>query len=34
MYMSFDEFIEGFSRIAEKLSPLPLDEDPEKWSEE
>jgi hypothetical protein len=33
LYMSFGEFLEAFCRIAEKLSPLPLDEDPFKWTE-
>jgi hypothetical protein len=29
--MNFVEFLEAFSRIAEKFSPIPIDENPEDW---
>lgn len=31
--MSYVEFLEGIARVAEKFSPLPLDEDPIDWTE-
>jgi hypothetical protein len=31
--MNFVEFLEAFSRIAEKFSPIPIDENPEDWNE-
>lgn len=32
--MSFIEFLEAFSRVAEKLSPIPLGENPEEFTDE
>ncbi len=32
--MSFIEFIDAFTRITEKLSPIPLGEAPEDWDED
>lgn len=29
--MNFVEFLEAFSRIAEKFSPIPIDENPDDW---
>jgi len=29
--MGFVEFVEAFSRIAEKFSPIPMDDDVEMW---
>ena len=31
--MYFTEFLEGLARVAEKLSPTPLGENPDVWNE-
>ncbi len=32
--MSFIEFLEAFSRVAEKLSPMPIGDNPQDWETE
>lgn len=33
LQMYFDEFMEGISRVIDKLSPIPQDDDPEDWTQ-
>lgn len=33
LQMYFDEFIEAICRVLDKLSPIPLEDDPEDWSQ-